>query len=360
VRRVAFLVLSTVVACSGRSPIGGGAADAVAAPDAPTGLGPVQKLDLLVVMDDSAGVNEEGWAEVGRALMTFLDELRRSPHGLPDIHLGIVSQDLGAGPTYIGQCVPGGQKGALIRAASCGIAAGERFVTLTEGGARTNASRPLAETLTCLTNVGGAGCGYEHFLAAALRALSGTVPENSGFARPDADLALFIHSDEDDCSAPPDSDFFATPMPMQTGSFRCALAGHRCHGRAIPAAPFEAPFAACDDDPSGGGHLIPVDQAITAARALRPGRRLFVGGVIGRPIPGQDGLYRVTGSPGQLNLSNVCGTPYTPPDIVGTAAPAPRLQRFIATLSGDFGSLCHGPSHHTVARALAARINAAN
>lgn len=364
VHRVVAMVLSMALACGGRSPVGvgdGGSVlpDTVGISEPVAGLGPVRKLDVLVVMDDSAGVNEGGIEEVPRALMTLFNALRQGPHGLPDIHLGVVSQDLGAGATEVGGCRPGGKRGALVPAERCGIAAGERFLTIADGGARINSSRSLEETLRCLTNVPIDGCGYEHFLAAAVRALSGAVPDNAGFARPDADLALFIHADEDDCSAPPDSGFFTIPMAAQSASFRCALAGHRCDGRRIPTAEFEAPFAACSDDPTGGGYLIPVEQAIAAARALRPGRRLFVGGAIGKPIPGDAGIYHVSFRTGQAWLDSVCGLTAFP-GLAGSAAPAPRLARFFAALGGTTASLCHAPSYHTVAQSLAAKITAAN
>lgn len=359
-----MVVVSLVaLGCAGRSP-GGVAIDGAARPPDGSGvsdavaLGPVRKLDLLVLIDDSVGVHEEGQQEVARALLGFLAALRRGPHGSPDVHLGVVSQDMGAGNTAVGgACRPGGRGGALLAAEHCGIAGGAKFLIIDEAGTPTNASRPLEETLLCLTNVGAQGCGYEHFLAAATRALSGTVSDNAGFARADADLALFVHADEDDCSAPSDTDFFIADVPGQTGGFRCALRGHRCHGRPIPAAVFDAPFAACDDDPQGGGRLIPVDDFVRSARAVRPARRLFVGGVIGLPIPGDPGRYQVY-SADRLNLNNVCGLNFMP-GWVGSAAPSPRLARFIAALGGTSGSLCHGPSHHEVTGALAASINAA-
>ena len=64
-------------------------------------------------------------------------------------------------------------------------------------------------------------------LESVYRALHDPVPvENTGFLRDDALLVIFFVTDEDDCSAPPDSDLF-DPSPDGLAkygvlhSFRC-------------------------------------------------------------------------------------------------------------------------------------------
>jgi hypothetical protein len=65
-------------------------------------------------------------------------------------------------------------------------------------------------------------------------------PENIGFVRPNAYLAIVLLTDEDDCSAAPDDTvndgmFLETQqVPTETASLRCAARGHVCNGQPIP------------------------------------------------------------------------------------------------------------------------------
>jgi hypothetical protein len=98
----------------------------------------------------------------------------------------------------------------------------------------------IDDAFACIANVGTSGCGLEHQIASGATALGfrGTVPAtNVGFLRPDAFLAVVFITNEDDCSAPPDTPLFdiasgttlASPFgPL--GSFRCNEFGHLCGG----------------------------------------------------------------------------------------------------------------------------------
>ena len=76
--------------------------------------------------------------------------------------------------------------------------------------------------------------------AVALGARGAAPPENAGFLRADAALALVMITNEDDCSAPPDTSLFSQasqlvsdPLgPLQ--SYRCNEFGHLCNGLPPP------------------------------------------------------------------------------------------------------------------------------
>jgi hypothetical protein len=106
-------------------------------------------------------------------------------------------------------------------------------------------------------------------------ALSDTNSENKGFLRPNAHLAIVLLSDEDDCSAEPDSTIFDEQVPGQGPSVRCALLGHTCGGQPVPAAPFTAPLAACAPYERGSGErqtrLIDVSELVEYVKKLKPG-----------------------------------------------------------------------------------------
>jgi hypothetical protein len=52
------------------------------------------KLDLLFMIDDSGSMDDDQ-ANLGRNFPRLMDELRNLPLGLPDLHVGVVSSDLG-------------------------------------------------------------------------------------------------------------------------------------------------------------------------------------------------------------------------------------------------------------------------
>jgi hypothetical protein len=88
---------------------------------------------------------------------------------------------------------------------------------------------------SCMATTGDFGCGFEHQLESTYVALTGA---NPGFVRADAMLVVVLLTDEDDCSAPPDSDLF-DPSPtgvMKYGtlhSFRCTQFGVGCNGKPL-------------------------------------------------------------------------------------------------------------------------------
>jgi hypothetical protein len=79
-------------------------------------------------------------------------------------------------------------------------------------GVRTvNYTGTLADAFSCIAQVGAAGCGFEAPLEAMKRALDGSRPENAGFIRDAAYLAVIILTDEDDASVA-DPALFSLPM----------------------------------------------------------------------------------------------------------------------------------------------------
>jgi hypothetical protein len=191
---------------------GGGGAGGAAAP-------PARKIDLLFMIDDSAEM-VAGQANIKAGVPAFMNLLAASPRGLPDVHIAVVTSDMGAGDgSSIGGCTKTGDGGVFRFAPSGGctatnLPAGATFITST-GGADpvTNfGGGDIAAELQCIMAVGDSGCGFEHQLASVARALgadgSPPPPQNAGFLRPDAVLAIVLVSNEDDCSAPPGSPLY--------------------------------------------------------------------------------------------------------------------------------------------------------
>jgi hypothetical protein len=229
------------------------------------------KLDLLFMIDDSPSMQEEQ-SNLARNFPLLIDELKKMPAGLPDLHLGVVSSDMGAGASVLnGNCgTPLGDRGVLQVRGDCGFDASKgRYLVSQDNGASNNFAGDISDVFACMATLGTNGCGFEHQLQSVRMALSGFVADNSGFLRSDAHLAVVYITDEDDCSAPSTSMMFGGIIGGQDASLRCSLAGHVCNGQAPPAAVYSTPLANCSAAPDGGGQLIPVQTFVDEMKLLR-------------------------------------------------------------------------------------------
>jgi hypothetical protein len=194
--------------------------------------------DILFMIDDSNSMNTMQ-ANLVANFPILMSTLRAFPGGLPNLHIAVVTSDLGAGPeTIYGGCLPGGDGGNFhAAAAGCGGPTGA-FIDESNNEATKNYPGAIEDAFTCIANVGTVGCGFEHQLASAAVALGfrGTIPAaNTGFLRPDAFLAIAFITNEDDCSAPPDTGLFSPASFAENGPlgppvFRCNEFGHVCGG----------------------------------------------------------------------------------------------------------------------------------
>jgi hypothetical protein len=344
------LGLGLAVGCQG-GPRAGSGSDPVG--QASFTVDPAERLDLLFMVDDSVGMI--GQEELAHQLPALLDELRSLPGGLPDLHAGVITSSLGAGPVQIPTCPPGGEYGHLRAGSRCGVSGDHRFISVPRGGPA-NLTAELPQALGCLVRVGLLGCAYEHQLAAVALALDESAdPDNAGFLRADAHLAIVLLTDEDDCSAPRDSDLFSAALPDQQPSLRCALAGHVCNGAHPPAAAFTAPLSACraaDDGP-----LLPVASLVEAVRTRKidPDRQITVAGIFGVPALRRQAQYRIARLAGQLGFDTVCE------GRLGSAALGLRLQRYIdsfgpAGLAEDICTDDLAPALARIGKTIAARM----
>ena len=118
---------------------------------------------------------------------------------------------MGAGDGSVAGCsATGGDKGIFQfsprgTCMATNLQAGATFIS--NVGGQANYTGHVADVFTCIAALGQAGCGFEHQLAAVLRALgadgSPAPAENEGFLRPDALLAIVVLTNEDDCSEVP-------------------------------------------------------------------------------------------------------------------------------------------------------------
>src|SRR6185295_11726692 len=67
----------------------------------------VNDLDLLFVIDNSRSMEREQ-TNLVRNFPRFMEALEKLPGGLPNLHVGVVTTDLGAGQSAVGGCRIGG------------------------------------------------------------------------------------------------------------------------------------------------------------------------------------------------------------------------------------------------------------
>jgi hypothetical protein len=265
---------------------------------------PTNKLDLLFVIDDSSETVRLQ-QNLLRNFPTMMASLRTAATS-PDLRIAVVSSDMGAGDGAIASCDTNGGKKAIFQntargtCTATGLAPGATYIIDT--GSVLNYEGPLEDVFACIAMLGESGCGFEHQLAAAARALGadGMAPpqENQGFLRPDALLAVVLVTNEDDCSAPSGSGLFATTdrtlrSPLgPPANFRCNEFGHLCNGVKPPRL---APNGDVADtvtldgcvSAEGDGMLIPVATLAAQLRSLKafPDEQIVIAAIAGPAQP---------------------------------------------------------------------------
>lgn len=294
-------------------------------------------LDILFVIDNSNSMRDEQ-VSLAANFDNFINVLNNIDGGLPNVHIGVVSTDLGAGPYNITGCTGNGDNGVLQNAAvgtaGCPVPSDLWIKDIgDEMGNRTkNYTGGLAETFSCIAQLGVSGCGFEQPLESMLLALQNTSGQNTGFLRDDAFLAVIVITDEDDCSAK-DPSIFNSDMSLDNisselgflSSFRCFEFGVTCD----PDSPRSAgPRQDCVAQ-EGSNYMHDVSRYTDFLTNLKddPGKVIVAG------IRGPGNNVTVALREGEPKLAPSCCTGAGVCDINtmdGKADPAVRLDSFLA------------------------------
>ena len=239
---------------------------------AATGTSP-GNLDVLFMIDNSSSMTVMQ-QKLASQIPSFLTALQNLPMGLPNIHIAVVSSDMGAPGTSTSSIIV---RRAVITASSspeppasltptvasvappvsmAAVRAGapvgttpelpvarqpeqRRDVHLQRRRGRQLHRRPVHAAVVH-DRPRRHGCGFENQLASISRALGadGTPApsSNAGFLRPDAQLAIVVLSNEDDCSAPANTTLYSLNGGQQNianplgpiANYRCNQFGHLC------------------------------------------------------------------------------------------------------------------------------------
>ena len=198
-------------------------------------------IDLLFVIDDSSGM-VANQTSLKNAWLRFENEITALDGSLPNVHIGVVSTDLGtkgagdasAGPPIgngPGSCSGTGKSGNL-QTNGTSLITGTFIADTknTDGTRNKNYTGTLDGAFGAIASVGESGCGFEQPIQAAKSALANN-SANVGFLRVNAGLAIIVLTDEDDCSMAHSTLLgtdTATLGPLT--SFRCTRFGVTCDG----------------------------------------------------------------------------------------------------------------------------------
>ncbi len=212
-------------------------------------------LDILFLVDDSLSM-----APIQTKLVqnfpVFINVLESLPAGLPNVHIAVTTSSMGAGAFTsqvqgcttpdLGNFVYQPRASTNPLCATAQITDGRHFIESMNNNTQNNFSGDITDVFSCIAQVGQNGCGFEHQLAAVRAALGDptmgqAAPSgNDGFLRDDAYLAIIWITNEDDCSAPPDSQLFDPSQMSVTDplgplvSYRCTRFGILCDGQMPP------------------------------------------------------------------------------------------------------------------------------
>ncbi|HSN27103.1 MAG TPA: hypothetical protein VLT45_12480 [Kofleriaceae bacterium] len=288
---------------------------------------PNHELDVLFVVDNSPSMLDKQQS-LATNFPRMIDVLATLDDGVPDLHIGVVTSDLGTsgsqtppGPTIgtpgVGGCAGTGDAGALRQTTAM-------TAPYLADGTYTGA---LRDAFATLARVGDGGCGFEQHLGAMRRALDSNAT-NAGFLRDSANLAVVILADEDDCSVA-DSAFFGTDPalgPLQ--SFRCFQFGVQCDPDDT------TPGAKTNCHPRSGSYLDEVASYADFLVNLKgDARKVMVAGVVGDPSSVAVNLQAPPGGGTPIpTLAHSCT--FTGPDGSESADPAVRIASFLDQFPG--------------------------
>jgi hypothetical protein len=259
----------------------------------------IDKVDLLFMVDNSSSMEGEQ-ASLAREFPKLIKALAsgdRDADGVKDftpvkdLHLGVVSSDLGLAnltlPNASG-CTGNGDDGRLKNMAAGGVTGCSQSTYnppyLTYSQAQGGDPLQLATDFSCIATLGTKGCGLEQQLESALKAVwpgndpkwlflndartGATSPGNGGpgfangeFIREDSLIAIVIVTDEEDCSSRSMQHFADDANGnLNTSCYR-------------------------EGQKQGENNLFSVERYIQAFKDLRPGQENLVifAGIVGVP-----------------------------------------------------------------------------
>lgn len=296
---------------------------------------PNMDIDILFVVDNSGSMMAEQ-ANLAQWAQQYLFGVIELEAGiLPNLHIGVVSTDMGADGSFGTGCSDSGDDGAFRVWDHCPVT-GSYIVDVAkpDGTRERNYEGTLGDAFGCVAQLGVNGCGFEQPFASAARALERAA--GNGFLREDALLAVILITDEDDCSAAGTGLFDTSDVGVNSplgplSSYRCFEFGVICN-EMDPRAP--GPRTGCVATESQ--HMAGIQPFADALVALKNHPSMvMVAGIYGDASPIEVERDEFSGL---LRLLPSCQSE------AGEAAPGVRVYDFLRLFPGRYeeASICDG------------------
>ena len=289
-------------------------------------------VDMLFVIDNSGSMAGEQ-ANLRANFPALMTSLKNMVGGLPNVHLGVTTTDLGTGMFQITYCEEvGGDAGALVTGNCTNPTGGANYIidveptsceitkdpttndcsfndcaaancthepttTLVVDSAtgcprcRNYQGESLEDVFSCVANLGTMGCGFEQPLEAMYKALDNNTA-NTGFIRPNAFLAIVLITDEDDCSGSnpqlydnTQTDINSTLGPLT--SYRCFEFGITCD---VNSRTHQGTRQNCVPREDAAALLHPLSRYVQFLQALKDPQMLVVAAIAGPVTPSPTGI----------------------------------------------------------------------
>ena len=269
----------------------------------PTG----RNVDILFLIDDSSSMRLSQ-ANLERNFPAFITSLEALPGGLPNLHLAVISSDMGAGDGSISGCDATEGKGGIFQYTARGactatnLMAGATYIS--NVGGTPNYTGNLTDVFSCIAALGEtavASSNSSRHRARARRRRTAGAGREPGLPAPGR-LPVHRHADQRrrllDAAGivalrhqqQPDARVPARPAV----NFRCNEFGHLCRGSKPPR---QAPTGNVTDTVTledcvpaeANGMLTPVATLVTQLRALKPDpdEQIVVSAITGPATPYQ-------------------------------------------------------------------------
>ncbi|HET9624402.1 MAG TPA: hypothetical protein VFP84_23685 [Kofleriaceae bacterium] len=263
-------------------------------------------VDILFLIDDSPSMADKQ-KNLADNFPNFIKVLSSIQGGLPSVHIGVATSDMGTrgangstgpgiGTLGAGGCANAGKNGVLQTFGAM-VTGGNYISDIDDGaGGRTRnydpAMNSLEQVFATMAKAGAGGCGFEQHLEAMKQALTQagqTSTPNSGFLRKDAFLAVVIIADEDDCSIF-DPGLLTNNEGTQLGalqSFRCTQFGVICDDGGNTTATMKQVGTKGRCHPNdASAYLTKVNDYVTFLKGLKDDpNKVIVAGIIGPTTP---------------------------------------------------------------------------
>jgi hypothetical protein len=268
---LACVLLVTLWACASH-PLTQPVPEPVQETDSQITIVPMRHLDLIFMIDNSPSMAPK--QEKLKAQFPKLIDALRDPgdNSLPDLRIAILDSDLGAGvSSNCGGKQNYGDKGQfqMRDTSACGVNANARWLEYTKGQP-VNFTGDVSQVFGCVAGqLGTMGCGFEHQLGAVEWAFF--LDDNKSqldFIRPEAYLGIVFLTDEDDCTAPPNTGMYTSNVRTESWSLRCATRAHECANAQLDfpmTGAVSVPYASCQARMDATCDASQVDTAVATA-----------------------------------------------------------------------------------------------